>query len=63
MDARTEPVWTPISTENEQAILGGLLLSNDSLSRVSDILREDHFFEPLHRLIFQCISQLIAARN
>jgi replicative DNA helicase len=61
MDARTEPVWAPISAEIERAVLGTLLLHNDSLSRISDVLREEHFYEPLGRLIFQCISQLTAA--
>lgn len=58
---QTEPEWLPISIENEQAIIGSLLVSNDSMALIRDILRVDHFSEAIHRLIFECIEHLIAA--
>lgn len=61
MDMRTEPEWAPVSIENEQAVLGTLLLHNSSISLVRDFLRVDHFYEPSHRLIYSCIESLTAA--
>lgn len=61
MDMRNEPEWAPISIENEQAVLGTLLVNNDAISRIRDFLRIEHFHEPIHRLVFECIEQLTAA--
>lgn len=61
MDMRSEPEWVPISIENEQAVLGTLLVYNSSMALVRDFLRVEHFAEPLHRLIFERIETLTAA--
>ncbi len=42
----------------EQAVLGGLMLSPESLSKVSDWLKESDFFRKDHRLIFRAVSEL-----
>lgn len=42
----------------EQAVLGGLMLSPESLVRVSDWLMESDFFRKDHRLIFRAVSEL-----
>lgn len=58
MNAQIEPEWLPISLPNEQAVLGTLLMTNESMSLIRDMIREDHFYEPVHRLIFDCIEKL-----
>jgi len=49
----------PANIEVEQALLGAILINNDALFKVSDILKPDHFFEPVHRLIFETARDLI----
>jgi replicative DNA helicase len=49
----------PHSIEAEQSILGGLLLDNVALERISDILRDSAFYRHDHRLIYQHICKLI----
>ena len=41
--------------EAEQAVLGTIILNNEYLNRVSEFLREEHFYEPAHRNIFSQI--------
>ncbi|MGP1355769.1 DnaB-like helicase N-terminal domain-containing protein, partial [Roseicyclus sp.] len=48
----------PHNIEAEQQLLGAILSSNDVLDRVEDLVKPDHFFDPVHREIFQ----LAAAR-
>ena len=38
----------PNNIEAEQALLGAILVNNDAFYRVSDFLKPDHFYEPLH---------------
>ncbi|RFC69106.1 MULTISPECIES: replicative DNA helicase [Mesorhizobium] len=49
----------PNNVEAEQALLGAVLVNNDAYYRVSDFLRAEHFFEPLHRKIFEVAAELI----
>lgn len=49
----------PHSVEAEHALLGGLLLNNNSFEEVVDILSEEHFFVPRHAKIFGIIQKLI----
>jgi replicative DNA helicase len=51
----------PHSIELEQALLGAILISNSAFERVSDMLRAEHFFEPVHGLIYETVASLIAA--
>ena len=50
----------PHSLEAEQAVLGGLMLDEQSWDRVSDRVTEADFYRRDHRLIFQAISLLAA---
>jgi replicative DNA helicase len=50
------------SIEMEQAVLGALLLDNDSIDRILG-LRAEHFFRDDHRVIFSEIISQINARN
>ena len=49
----------PHSIEAEQSVLGGLLLDNTALDKISDHLRGDDFYRHDHRLIYQHIVRLI----
>ena len=49
----------PNNIEAEQALLGAILVNNDAFYRVSDFLKSLHFYEPLHRKIFEVAAELI----
>ena len=49
----------PNNIEAEQALLGAILVNNDAFYRVSDFLKPNHFYEPLHRRIYEVSSELI----
>jgi len=52
----------PHSLQAEQAVLGGLMLDNNSWDSVADRVTEEDFYRRNHRLIFRGIAQL-AERN
>ena len=49
--------------EAEQALLGAILVNNEAFYRVSDFLEPQHFFEPIHKVIFEVAGQLIRANK
>ena len=57
---RTKPAYCRHNIEAEQQLLGAILSSNDVLDRVEDLVKPDHFFDPVHREIFQLASARIA---
>lgn len=62
--AASEPLnfrQAPHNLEAEQALLGAVLVNNESLDRVSGFLSPDHFFDPLHGRIFETLATLIHA--
>ena len=50
----------PNNIEAEQALLGAILVNNDAFYRVSDFLKSLHFYEPLHRKVYEVAGELIA---
>jgi replicative DNA helicase len=50
----------PHNIEAEQQLLGAILSSNDVLDRVEALVKPDHFFDPVHREIFQMAAARIA---
>ncbi len=48
----------PHSLEAEQAVIGGLMLDNQSFDDVSEIVTEVDFYRREHKLIFRAIAQL-----
>ena len=58
---RDEPLHrqSPHNIEVEQALLGAILINNEAFYRVSDFLEPQHFFDPLHRQIYEKTAQLI----
>ncbi|MFN0219159.1 MAG: replicative DNA helicase [Hyphomicrobium sp.] len=58
----TEPLTfrqPPHNLEAEQALLGAILVNNESLDRVSGFLTPGHFYDPLHARIFETLATLI----
>tara|TARA_R110002096_G_scaffold12152_4_gene44125 strand:+ start:11027 stop:12538 length:1512 start_codon:yes stop_codon:yes gene_type:complete len=49
----------PHNLEAEQALLGAILVNNEAFYRVSDFLEPEHFYEGLHRQIYETAAQLI----
>ena len=53
----------PQNVDAEQALLGAILVNNEAFYRVSDFLLPEHFFEPVHRSIYQVAGELIRANK
>lgn len=51
----------PHNVEAEQALLGAILINNDAFYRVSDFLDPPHFYEPIHRDIYELAGKIIRA--
>lgn len=49
----------PVSLDAEQAILGAILFDNEIFYRVSTFLKPEHFFDPVHQLIFEAAGDLV----
>ena len=50
----------PHNIEAEQQLLGAILTSNDVLDRVDDLVKPDHFHDPVHAEIFTMAAARIA---
>ncbi len=50
----------PHNVEAEQGILGAILINNEIYYDVSETINTDHFFEPVHKIIFEVISKQIS---
>jgi replicative DNA helicase len=51
----------PHNVEAEQALLGAILVNNEAFYRVSDFLVPEHFYEPIHREIYEVTAKVIRA--
>ena len=51
-----------VARDQEQSVLGALLLDNESIDRIGD-LRAEHFWDATHRQIFQATCKLILANK
>src|SRR3569623_2076319 len=51
----------PHNIEAEQALLGAILVNNEAFYRVSDFLLPEHFYEPVHREIYEICGKIIRA--
>ena len=54
------PLGVPHSIEAEQQLLGAILTNNDLFDRVAQILRAEHFYDPVHARIFETAAARIA---
>jgi replicative DNA helicase len=57
----SEPKYkvAPHNIEAEQALLGAVLVNNEAFYRVSDFLEPTHFYEPIHRDIYEVCGKII----
>ena len=53
----------PHSIEAEPQLLGAILTNNDLFDRVAQILRAEHFYDPVHARIFETAAARIAKNN
>jgi replicative DNA helicase len=54
MDGRVPPQ----NIAAEQAVLGGLMLEQEAWDQVSDVISENDFYKPNHRIIFATVKEL-----
>jgi replicative DNA helicase len=52
---------TPHNLEAEQALLGAILFDNETFNRITPMLREQHFYDPVHGRIFAACADMISA--
>ena len=50
----------PFNIDAEQAILGAILFDNEIYYRVSSFLKPEHFYDPIHQLIYNACDKLIS---
>ncbi|WBU52548.1 replicative DNA helicase [Paracoccus sp. SCSIO 75233] len=55
----SEEQSVPFSIEAEQQLLGALLTNNDVFDRISQLLKPEHFYEPVHTRIYEIASERI----
>ncbi len=48
----------PQNLEMERCVLGAMLLDKDAVIKVVEFLKPDHFYDPKHRDICQCLMEL-----
>lgn len=62
MNMHASPSRTiPYNVEAEQALLGAILVNNESYHQVSSFLEPDHFYDQVHQKIFEVCRSMIAA--
>ncbi len=58
ISGRSGEIVPPNAVEIERQVLGGLLIDPEAATHVEEVLAEDHFYVPAHKLIFQAIINL-----
>ena len=53
----------PHNIEAEQQLLGAILMNNDIYDRIVNIVKPEHFYEPLHQRIFEVAAARIQKNN
>jgi len=56
----SDMIGMPCSIEAEQQLLGALMIQNDLADRIGGKIEAGDFFDPVHRAIFEAISNRIA---
>jgi replicative DNA helicase len=51
----------PHNLEAEQALLGAILFDNETINRITPLLKEQHFYDPVHGRIFAACADMISA--
>jgi replicative DNA helicase len=53
------PRAIPYNAEAEMGLLGAILTTNKAMERVVGFLKAEHFYDPLHALIFEAAAKII----
>lgn len=53
--------WDPVAIDAEQAVLGSILVNPEIYAKVSTILEPEHFFDDVHRQIYEIVTALTEA--
>ena len=53
----------PNSIENEQSVIGSILVEESCFAVVNDIIKSEDFYSPSHRIIFDCMKELNAEKK
>ncbi|MDE3238232.1 MAG: replicative DNA helicase [Paracoccaceae bacterium] len=59
VDTESATDVAPHNIEAEQQLLGAILTNNDIFDRISSLVRAEHFYEPVHRRIFEVAAARI----
>ncbi|WOI52482.1 replicative DNA helicase [Parvularcula sp. LCG005] len=51
----------PYSLDSEQAVLGAILFDNEVYYRVSSFLKSEHYYDPVHAMIYDAMEKLISS--
>jgi replicative DNA helicase len=51
----------PHNLEAEQALLGAILFDNETYNRITPLLQDRHFFDPVHGRIFAACAEIISS--
>lgn len=54
-----ESKTAPYNIQAEQMLLGAVMVNNEVLNRVTEFLKSDHFYEPIHKKIYEAINVII----
>ena len=50
----------PHNMEAEQGLLGAILINNEIFYDITEIVNSEHFYEPVHIIIFEVINKMIS---
>ena len=56
---RNEINELPKNIEDEQSVIGSILIQNEIFDEINRILKSEHFYDPMHEKIFRAIEKLI----
>ncbi|MGD2132062.1 MAG: replicative DNA helicase [Maricaulaceae bacterium] len=59
-DVEREDGLPPHDIDAEQAVLGAILFDNETYYRVTDFLKPEHFYEPVHGRIYEAAASYIS---
>ena len=60
MDANFE---IPQNIDAEQALLGALLVNNEIYDKINNILKTEHFYDPVHQKIYEICAEKISRNS
>ena len=53
----------PQNIDAEQALLGALLVNNEIYDKINNILKTEHFYDPVHQKIYEICAEKISRNS